>query len=101
MTYTKPQDVKSPRESWTLLEVLMEGEEDTHALAVGEWEGERRLAIRWNGTDERPAGNPQSRGVATWFILPPDYDELLVDTLPERKRTLARLLLNLGQEERR
>ena len=28
------------------------------------------LAMRWNGNKENPLGNPQSRGLSTWFIVP-------------------------------
>jgi len=27
------------------------------------------MATRWNGDDERPLGNPVSRGQATWFVV--------------------------------
>lgn len=29
-----------------------------------------RIGVRWNGGEGEGVGNPQSRGVATWFILP-------------------------------
>ena len=94
MAYVSPKDVKSPRESWTLIDVLFDGgEESTHALAVGEWEGRRCLAMRWNGTKDRPMGNPQSRGIATWFIVPDDYNAVLIPTLSPEKQIIAKALL--------
>jgi hypothetical protein len=33
---------------------------------VGGW------CVSWNGTKESPLGNPQSRGLATWFVIPPE-----------------------------
>ncbi|HIV63899.1 MAG TPA: hypothetical protein H9693_03990 [Firmicutes bacterium] len=33
------------------------------------WKEDRRIAIRWNGSGNN-LGYPQSRGRATWFILP-------------------------------
>jgi len=93
MSYVHPKDVKSPREFWTLIDVLHEGKQNTHAVAIGEWEGERRLAMRWNGGDDKPAGNPQSRGIPTWFVLPKDYDASLIATLPMNKQTIAKALL--------
>jgi hypothetical protein len=33
------------------------------------WDSERCIGFRWNGTSERPLGNPQSRGLPTWTIL--------------------------------
>ena len=66
------------------------------SLAVGEWDGGRRLAARWNGREERPAGNPQSRGIATWFVLPPEFVEPLMAVVPPEKLGLARALLNIA-----
>jgi len=47
--------------------------EDGWAVASMQWEGRDALGIRWNGHSKNLIGNPQSRGIATWFILP---DEL-------------------------
>jgi hypothetical protein len=100
MAYNSPETVVSPRGSWLLIDVLADFGEDQHALALGEWHGggpahgQRVLAMRWNGNDEHP-GHPQSRGTATWFIVPPVYNAALVDILPEGKRIIARVLLGL------
>lgn len=99
MPYTKADQVKAPRESWTLIQVLVDQgasdeKEGRWSLAVGEWEGERRLAARWNGTDDRPSGNPQSRGIATWFVLPPEFEAPLMSIVPADKLALAKALLN-------
>lgn len=98
VTYVKADQCKAPRNSWTLIQVLVDQgasdeKEGRWSLAVGEWEGERRLAARWNGTDERPAGNPQSRGIATWFVLPPEFEAPLMSIVPADKLALARALL--------
>lgn len=95
MGHVNPKDVRSPRESWNLIDVLYDGGPgpDAYALAIGDWEGNRRVAIRWNGTDDKPAGNPQSRGIATWFVLPPDFNDIIVGTLKEPKVTIAKALL--------
>ena len=47
MSYIKPEQARSPREYWTLIQVLVDqgesnGNEGKWSLAVGEWEGERR-----------------------------------------------------------
>ena len=74
----EPEDVISPEGRWQQDKVIYS---DKHGLrggwsvAEGQWDngGWRDvLAIRWNGK-EGEKGNPQSRGQATWFILP---DEL-------------------------
>ena len=96
----KPNDVRSPREHWTLIEVLYDGGDDPgDALAVGEWDHERRLAPRWNGGGKE-IGNPQSRGLPTWFMIPPRYNRAVLDSfspkeLPPNKKTIAMALLGL------
>ena len=99
MPYIKADQVKAPRGSWTLIQVLVDQgasdeDEGRWSLAVGEWEGERRLAVRWNGSEEKPAGNPQSRGIATWFVMPPEFEAPLMSIVPIDKLPLAKALLN-------
>jgi hypothetical protein len=102
MGYVKADQVRSPRDSWTLIHVLVDqGESDADdgrwSLAIGEWEGQRRLAVRWNGKKDRPAGNPQSRGISTWFVLPPEFEKPLIDSaavVAPDKLALTKALLN-------
>lgn len=72
MAYTKPENVDSPRSRWRLRKVLYDSGEDGWSAAEGQWERDgfwnEVLAIRWNGST--PPGNPQSRGLPTWFIVP-------------------------------
>jgi hypothetical protein len=99
----KPINVRSPREHWMLIEVLYDGGDDGgDALAVGEWDGERRLAARWNGSSKE-IGNPQSRGLPTWFILHPRYNRAVLDSfspkeLPSNKKMIAKALLGIEAE---
>ncbi len=93
----RPQDVKSPKERWVLIDVLIE--QPDWSLAVGEWDGERCLAARWNGDIERPKGNPVSRGMPTWFVLPREVTEILLAAdhlIPEEKKSLSRTYLGLA-----
>jgi hypothetical protein len=87
-----PRQVRSPRNKWTLIEVLVDNGGDDDSLVVGEWEGARVLAARWNGEGKK-IGNPQSRGLPTWFILPHRYYVGILATLPQKKRALANTLL--------
>ena len=80
-TYIKPQDV-GPRE-WVLSKVLREGEAEDWAAADGEWMGEPRLALRWNGTKEKRLGNPQSSANATWFIVPSELEPAVREAIRE------------------
>ena len=90
--YIKPDEVNSPRNKWSLITVLDEGEAGTSALALGRWDGRLVLAMRWNGRDENPSGNPQSRGLPTWFVVEEKWYEAILQSelLHPDKVTLAR-----------
>lgn len=72
MSYIRPQDVSSPVERWRLRHVLLDDGPSRAAIAFGVWDDHPTLVMRWNGSDEAGGtlGNPQSRGNATWFVLP-------------------------------
>jgi len=40
--------------------------------------------MRWNGNKENPIGNPQSRGLPTWFIVPEQYWKQILQAEPHR-----------------
>jgi hypothetical protein len=75
--YTAPETVLSPKGSVAHLRVLLNTGEKGWAVASMLWKGREALGIRWNGDSENPIGNPQSRGIATWFILPDELAALL------------------------
>ena len=100
MSYIKPDDVHSPRRNWTLIAVLDEGQERGCALAIGRWtdkwtKGKIYLAMRWNGHEENPVGNPQSRGLPTWMMIDEKYHEALLTsgTLAPDKLAVARAFI--------
>jgi hypothetical protein len=97
-----PTTVRSPKAHWTLIDVLYDGGNDEHSLAIGEWDGTRVLAARWNGASAKEIGNPQSRGLPTWFVLPEVYWAALLDQsfVPREKVTLAKALLGLKDRAR-
>ena len=103
----RPQDVKSPKEHWVLIDVLVE--KDDWSLALGEWDGERCLAVRWNGDAKRPKGNPVSHGMPTWFMLPRYFTDVLLgtnliigsDLIPEDKKDVARAFLGIASARSR
>jgi hypothetical protein len=93
-TYIEPGNVTSPRRHWTLLVVLDKGEAEDIALCVGRWDNNVCLGMRWNGSDENPLGNPQSRGIPTWFIIPAgQYANAIIESLPREQKTLARTFI--------
>ena len=77
-TYTKPDDVTAPRDHWSLVGVLRDGGAGEPSYAVGLWDGEVRIACRWNGRDGRPHGNPVSSGHPTWMVLEPAVNQGIV-----------------------
>lgn len=71
MSYIPPSDVVSPKASWTLVDVVLDEGEGEPAYAIGMWDRRRRIGFRWNGDNDSPLGNPQSRGLPTWVMLDP------------------------------
>ena len=65
----RPENVIYPRKSIKDVKVLYTDETDNFSIASVLWNGDKRIAIRWNGSEDS-LGYPQSRGKATWFILP-------------------------------
>src|ERR1051325_1200308 len=75
-----PQTVQSPKRHLVLVSVIVNTGEDGYSVALIRWDGEPHLAMRWNGGAENPLGNPQSRGLPTWFVIPEDFqDSVLQD----------------------
>ena len=96
--YITPDKVVSPRQNWRLIRVLETGAQkdsngDRVAIAIGTWDDAMRLAMRWNGDDGWPIGNPQSRGLPTWFIIPGRLNDAVIDTLSKDDQILVRSLL--------
>lgn len=81
--YVIPVEVVSPKRQWTLVSVLYDGGEGSAAVAMGMWDGNPVLAMRWNGDEGNPIGNPQSRGLPTWFIVPDEFRNSILDRLKE------------------
>lgn len=65
----RPEEVVYPRKNLKDVKVLYIDETDDFSIASVLWKDDKRIAIRWNGSGNN-LGYPQSRGRATWFILP-------------------------------
>jgi hypothetical protein len=82
-----PENVRSPKSRLSgEIEVLFNNadqEEYGYSIARFEWDRKPAVGIRWNGakSDARDIGNPQSRGLPTWFILPEDVETVILDHL--------------------
>jgi hypothetical protein len=99
MAYKHPRHVDAPRRRWRLIDILHNGGDGDAALVIGDWDGRKVLAARWNGSSaDTGIGNPQSRGIPTWFILPEWLNEaaLTSDAVPRSKVRLAKELLGLN-----
>ena len=87
----KPQNADSPKRYWRLHGVLHDSGAGGWSAAEGQWEDDgvwnKVLAIRWNGSSHAEIGNPQSRGCATWFIVPDELENAIraaIASLPTR-----------------
>ena len=98
-TYITPFDVHAPKRAWSLVQVLFDGGAGESSLAIGRWENNPALAMRWNGTKDGPLGNPQSRGLPTWFIVPEQHWKQILGTeqynFSDQKIIFARDFLEL------
>ncbi len=86
MTYVEPATVWAPKASIRSLEILYNsapGGPGGWSVARVNWENEDRIGIRWNGSDGPGVGNPQSRGNATWFILPDELQEVILSGIDD------------------
>jgi hypothetical protein len=76
-----PTQVVSPQRHWTLVAVIHDEGEGGAAAAIGRWDGDHVLVMRWNGTKSNPLGNPQSRGLPTWFVIPERFRQPILDAI--------------------
>jgi hypothetical protein len=82
-----PKFVTSPQKRLKNLRVIYHVPE--WSLAIGLWDDKRALLVRWNGTSERPLGNPVSRANPTWFILPRDLHKSTLQNIPDPNKSNA------------
>jgi hypothetical protein len=70
MSYVRPQEVLSPKNHvGGVVEVIHDPGENRMSVARIIWDEEEVVAVRWNGNDKQPLGNPISRRWATWFVV--------------------------------
>lgn len=80
MSYIDPHNVTSPKHSVSDLQPIYDGGEDSFSVALLKWDGNPCIGIRWHDVSPKP-GNPQSRGLPTWFIMPKEFDLPILQTL--------------------
>ena len=92
--YHLPHTILSPKDFVDNVRIIFDGGETSYSLAIIEWEGVDRLAMRWNvarreydqiqkqnGTI-KSVGMPSSRGYPVWFVLPPELFD--INSVPNR-----------------
>lgn len=85
--YVNPLTVTSPKGRITpgSINVLYDGGAGSWSLVRLIWDNKPRVAIRWNGrASDDKVGNPQSRGLPTWFVLPEEIAEFIVERYTTR-----------------
>jgi len=83
MAYVDPRTVVSPKNIVNDVEVIYDAGpiENSWAVATLIWNHQGAVGIRWNGDPEGPSiGTPQARGVPTWFIVPGELEDVVVET---------------------
>jgi hypothetical protein len=83
MAYVEPTMVWAPKASIRSVEVLYNRGPGQWSVARVVWEGKEKIGIRWNGDNGPGIGNPQSRGNATWFILPDELEETILSKIED------------------
>jgi hypothetical protein len=72
-----PEQVTSPRDRWTLREVIYTTDE--WAVAVGQWDDDPdAVCIRWNMYGPSDRGFPVCGRYPVWFRLPPDLSRVVL-----------------------
>lgn len=91
MSYVNPRNVNSPKSRWRLRQVLYDGGEWNWSAAEGQWDNDglwrEVLAVRWNGGNGAEIGNPQSRGLPTWFIVPDELEAVIRQVITQMSKT--------------
>lgn len=77
MIYPNPENVISPKGSVKDVRVVYDTGVGGWSMAKLLWNDQEALGIRWNGHADNALGNPQSRGIPTWFILPEEVAMLV------------------------
>ena len=90
-----PEEVTSPKSRLQgPIKVLARGGAGKFSIARFTWDNEPAVGIRWNGEADkgsgpRDVGNPQSRGLPSWFILPKVVAELVEKNLDDINASLG------------
>ncbi len=101
MAYVDPNTVQSPKGLVKDIEVVFDKgpSPDSWSVARLKWDQKQAVGIRWNGEVGKPgSGTPQSRGNATWFIVPDELASSLLEAAKNLETSKEQEILR-GYEE--
>ncbi len=96
MPYTDPATVKSPKDRVEDVEVVFDKgpKEGSWSIARLKFDKKNSVGIRWNGeVSKAGVGTPSSRSNPTWFIVPDEIADALIETAQKLARTEHESLL--------
>jgi|GEM_PF-448755 len=97
MAYTNPSTVISPKDRVSDVQVVFDKgpKEGSWSIAKLKFDGSEAVGIRWNGEVSKPGvGTPSSRSNPTWFILPSEIADAMVETAKSLSKDEHRTLLD-------
>lgn len=97
MAYTDPSTVKSPKDRVEDVEVVFDKgpKEGSWSIARLKFDKKNSVGIRWNGEVAKPGvGTPSSRSNPTWFIVPDEIADALVETAKKLSKSEHETLLD-------
>jgi hypothetical protein len=86
--YHDPKTVLSPKALVESVEVIFDQGpvDDSWSVARLKWYGSPVVGIRWNGDSRSSKGTPQARGNPTWFIVPKELEDAVLNAAREFNR---------------
>src|ERR1019366_4725314 len=89
MPYVDPNSGQSPRGLVEDIHVVYDKGPTQFSWSIAQlkWDKRPAVGIRWNGDIDKPgSGQPQSRGNATWFILPDEIADAVISAATALER---------------
>jgi len=86
--YHDPKSVFSPKERVKSVEVIFDkGQVDgSWSVARLKWDDSFVIGIRWNGDQNSTKGLPQARGNPTWFVVPDELADAVLNAARQSDR---------------
>jgi len=86
--YHDPKSVLSPKERVKSVEVIFDkGQVDgSWSVARLKWDDSFVIGIRWNGDQNSTKGLPQARGNPTWFVVPDELADAVLNAARQSDR---------------